>query len=338
MGEHRNDGRLSANALSDRVNSMAFDTPIAFIVFNRPDLTERVFGVIAERRPSRLLVVADGPRAGRAGEAERCRAVREIVGRVDWPCDVRTNFSEANLGCRRRVSSGIDWVFQNVDRAILLEDDCLPSASFFDYAAETLERYADDARIATVTGDNFQAVGRTYPGSYYFSRYPHIWGWATWRRAWANYDVTLAAWPAARATNWLATLLDDPDEVAYWTRAFDAVHAGEIDTWDYQWVFACWQQRALAVLPAVNLVSNLGFRADASHTTGTSAWANASAGELTDLRHPAEVVRDAAADRYTFDEVFGGRALRDARRPTRRVWRGVKRVATRAMRLLKGRP
>ena len=173
-------------------------TPVAFIIFNRPDTTARVFAEIAKARPPKLLVVGDGPRANRDGEADRVAEARAIIKNVDWPCEVLTNFSTPNLGCKKRVSSGIDWIFEQVEEAIILEDDCLPDPSFFQFCEEMLARYRHDDRIAMISGDNFLFGQVPVPESYYFSRYCHIWGWASWRRAWKDYDVNIPALAAIR--------------------------------------------------------------------------------------------------------------------------------------------
>ena len=159
-------------------------TPVALLIFNRPDTTERVFNAVAKARPSKLLVVADGPRDSRPGEAARCEQTRAIIKRVDWDCEVITNFADRNMGCKLRVSSGIDWIFEQVEEAIILEDDCLPDPSFFRFCDEMLERYRDNERVGMVSGGNLQFGRHRGTGSYYFSKYTHIWGWASWRRAW----------------------------------------------------------------------------------------------------------------------------------------------------------
>lgn len=284
---------------------MSLSTPIAFLIFNRPDLTERVFRAIAQARPRRLLVVADGPRGDRLGEAERCAAARAVIGRVDWPCEVQTNYADTNLGCRRRVAGGLDWVFSQVEEAIVLEDDCLPHASFFPFCEQLLQRYRDDRRVMHIGGNNFQEGHRRSADSYFFSKHNHIWGWATWRRAWAHYDLALATWPQLKQAGTASFLFDSPEEERYWTAIFDRMHAGAIDTWDYAWTYACWVQGGLAVYPSVNLVSNIGFRPDATHTTGTSARANLPVGELRALKHPPVVVRHREADEFTNRRVFG---------------------------------
>ena len=281
-------------------------TPVAFIIFNRPDTTERVFAVIAKARPPKLLVVADGPRENRAGEAERCAATRAIIDRVDWDCEVLTNFSDCNLGCKRRVSSGIDWVFEQVEEAIILEDDCLPDSTFFRYCQELLERYRHDQRVGLISGDNFQFGQRRNDDSYYFSKYVHIWGWATWRDRWTDsYDVSMAKWPRIRDEGWLADMVGNEREAAFWSKIFERVYRGEIDTWDYQWVFANWIEGRSTVLPATNLISNIGFDANATHTTGDSELANLPTRPLTfPLKHPVGVIRNMQADAYSEKKCF----------------------------------
>jgi hypothetical protein len=257
-----------------------------------------VFSAIAEAKPPKLLVVADGARRDRDDEAALCAQARRIIERVDWDCDVVTNFSEENLGCRKRIATGLDWVFQLVEEAVIVEDDCLPHPSFFRFCDELLERYRDDCRVMSISGDNFQP-GRPTSASYYFSRFPHVWGWATWRRAWRHYDEQMRLWPQfldARAIEGIV----HPSSVGYWSDILQSVHDNRIDTWDYQWTFACWTQGGLTALPSVNLVSNIGFRADATHTTAVSAFAALPSGEMRfPLTHPSFVLPDPRADRHT---------------------------------------
>jgi hypothetical protein len=281
-------------------------TPVAFIIFNRPDTTARVFAEIAKARPPKLLVVADGPRTHRAGEAELCIATRAIIEQVDWPCEVLINYSEVNLGCRKRVSSGLDWVFEQVPEAIILEDDCLPDPSFFRFCQEMLERYRTDQRIGMISGDNFQFGRQFGPESYYFSKYVHIWGWASWRDRWQNYyDVSMARWPQVRDGGWAGDLVGSATESAFWTRIFERVHRGEIDTWDYQWVFTNFLYGRLSIMPSVNLISNIGFGQGATHTTGESELAELPALPLTfPLVHPIGVFRNIRADAFSKTKCF----------------------------------
>jgi len=278
--------------------------PVAFLIFNRPGVTRRVFAEIARARPKRLLIVADGPRS--ADEVEKCAAARSVIDQVDWDCEVLTNFSDVNLGCKRRVSSGLDWVFEQCDSAIVLEDDCLPNHTFFPYCAELLEKYRNDERVMMVSGNNFQFGRERGPYSYYFSCYAHIWGWASWRRAWRHYDVGMSRWPALREASWLQSLFDDTAAVCYWEETLDRSYSGHIDSWDIQWVFTCLAHNGLTVSPNVNLVSNIGFGAEATHTKDDIyGVAELQAGEIeAPLKHPPFVIRDKDADRFVFERIF----------------------------------
>lgn len=281
-------------------------TPVAFIIFNRPDTALRVFAEIAKAKPPKLLVVGDGARTNRPGEAERVAATRTILEQVDWECEVLTNFSDVNLGCKKRVSSGIDWIFEQVEEAIILEDDCLPDATFFRYCQEMLALYRNDKRIGMISGDNFQFGRRYGADSYYLSKYVHIWGWATWRDRWReSYDVNMSQWPLVRDERRLMDLVGNSSEAPYWGKIFDRVFRGEIDTWDYQWLFANWLHGRLNIMPAVNLISNIGFGSDATHTKGGGELENMRVESLVfPLIHPLGLVRNIRADYFNDQMCF----------------------------------
>ncbi len=282
-------------------------TPVAFIIFNRPNTTERVFAEIAKAKPTRLLVVADGARIGIVGEAEKVTATRAIIDRVDWDCEVLTHYSDVNLGCKIRPATGIDWVFKQVEEAIILEDDCLPDATFFRYCQELLERYRYDQRIAMISGDNFQFGYRRNDDSYYYSRYTHIWGWATWRDRWQNnHDLKLAHWPKVKDEGLIYDIVSNRKEAQYWTDIFDRVYSGELNScWDYQWTFACWLQGRLTILPSQNLISNIGFGADATHTIVEIDVANLPLEALSfPIKHPLGVICNKTLDDRAFKRVF----------------------------------
>jgi hypothetical protein len=276
-------------------------TPVAFIIFNRPDRTERVFAEIAKARPPKLLVVADGPR--NSSEQESCDAARAIIDRVDWDCEVLKNYADVNLGCKRRVSSGLNWIFEQVEEAIILEDDCLPHADFFPFCGEMLARFCDDDRVSMVCGANFLRGQVPISDSYYFGHYGHIWGWATWRRSWRDYDVSMKAWAEVRSTQWLLELLHDKHAARHWSDVFEQTYRGRMDTWDYQWLFAWWIQRRLAVVPSANLISNIGYGDQSTHTKGFTPAAAVPIGPLFwPLRHPTELVCNEVADRFAFSQ------------------------------------
>lgn len=295
------------------MNATAITTPVALMVFNRPEHTSLVFQSVREARPARLLLVADGPRPGRGGEAELCAQVRRIVGEVDWPCQVSTCFSEVNLGCGLRMATGLDWIFDQVEEAIILEDDCVPHPTFFRYCQELLERYRDDARVMHIAGNNSGIAGSSSEFSYYFSRYTHCWGWATWRRAWRCYDFDVAQLDEAVAGARLDGIFARSNDLKGWLELFRQVHGDRAKhTWDYQWTFACWINGGLSILPNQNLISNVGFGPDATHTKDSdSSFACLPVGAMEfPLRHPGVVERDVEADERAQREIFAIPRLR----------------------------
>lgn len=272
--------------------------PMVLIIFNRPDLTSQVMNAIANAKPEKLFVIADGPRKDKIGESEKCAAARKLTEDIRWPCEVFRNYSEENLGCRNRIASGLDWVFQRVDRAIILEDDCLPDQSFFDYCTTLLEHYETDTRIGCISGTNIDNTAQSTLASYYFSKYPLVWGWATWRRVWENYDVDIPHWGEIRNSRWLEGIAED-NEREHWRKAFDRVFEESFDTWDYQLVFTLWRQRQLTIQPSTNLISNVGFRPDATHTKEEHKLANMSRRAIEfPLVHPKDFNEDVGADSH----------------------------------------
>lgn len=277
-------------------------TPVALIIFKRQDTTRRVFEAIRQAKPTKLFVIADGPRTDRPDEAEKCAATRAIIEQVDWDCEVLKNYSEVNLGCGLRPATGITWVFEQVEEAIILEDDCLPHPTFFRFCEELLEKYREDTRIMHISGNNFQFGRNRSNYSYYFSRYPHIWGWASWRRAWKNYDFEMKRFPEIIQKNWLNDILKDERYVQYWKQIFqDNYKVAKKSTWDYQWTFACWIQSGLSILPKVNLVSNIGFGSDATHTKKQNNKLASMSLEAMEfpLNHPDFIIQDVEADKFT---------------------------------------
>jgi len=281
-------------------------TPVALLIFRRPDTTEKVFEAIRQAKPPKLLVVSNMGRPTHPEEVAKCKAARSIIERVDWDCEVLTNYADTYLGCKQRIYSGLDWVFQNVEEAIIFEDDCVPHSSFFRFCEEMLERYRHDERIMAVTGDNFQTGRHRNDASYYFSRYTHFWGWATWRRAWQHYDVNMKVWPEIRDHGWLLDWLGDPKMVNWWVARFEEVYSDRKDTWDYQWIFSCWVQSGLCIVPKVNMVSNLGFGSESTHTRDSYDWrAGLPARELAfPLTHPRFVLQDEQADVFTQEKYY----------------------------------
>src|SRR5437773_274924 len=303
---------------------MMFATPVVLIIFNRPHLTEAVFAAIARVRPEKLFVIADGPRFPE--EARKCQMAKSIIDRVDWDCKILTDVSEKNLGCKRRVTSGLDWVFAQVDEAIILEDDSVPDPSFFMFCQTLLERYRHDERVMEIAGSNWQLGHKRTDYSYYFSKHSHTWGWATWKRAWRYYDENLTIWPDMKGTEAWTSMWDDAREAEYWEFMLDRVFVGKIDTWDYQWQFTMWCREGLSAVPNVNLVSNIGFGADATHTKrARHLLAGLPTHRLEDMRHPPSVNRHREADKFFFEQFLWDkpwkRYLRKIRGTLRRMMR-----------------
>lgn len=289
--------------------SSRLDVPVCLLIYRRPEMTRRVLEAVRAARPATLLVVADGPRPGDADEARACAAARAVVNEVDWDCRVLTQFATENMGLRQRVSSGLAWVFDQVDRAIILEDDCLPTASFFPFCDELLTRYADDERVMLISGDNAHGW-RPRGANYGFTSYALIWGWATWRRAWRRYDDTMSSWPALRDAGWMEKTFGHPRAVAHWRAKFEDGHR-RFNSWARAWVYACLTSGGLCAVPAMNLVSNIGFGEEATHTKGLVDGRSAAPTQPLNfpLRHPEHVAADPAADRFLERRLFGGAGL-----------------------------
>ena len=275
--------------------------PVTLLVYNRPELTRHALDGIRAYRPAHLFVVADGARPEDRRDEERCLEARRVIDLVDWPCDVTTAFATRHMGCAARVATGIGDALSRWPATIVIEDDCVAEPSFFRFAEELLERYAADERVFAVSGDNFQLSRPGRGASYSFSRFAHIWGWATWARAWRHYDPEMAAWQTLRESDWLEQRLDgDRDAARYWRRVFDRTVSGEIDSWAYRWLFACWLHGGLTAVPEHNLVSNIGFASNRR-----TAFGRLPTRPLEfPLRHPAAVERSIEADRLTQKWVF----------------------------------
>jgi hypothetical protein len=279
---------------------MGFDVPILFLVFNRPDLTAEVFSVLRQLRPKRLFVAADGPRPNVDGEVALCREARTIATAVDWECELKTLFRDKNHGCGPAVSGAISWFFDQVEEGVILEDDCLPSLSFFNFCKYALEKYREDTRIGTVSGDYFLPPDLFLDQPYYFSKYFQIWGWATWRRVWKKYRLDLSF---ETEENWLSIFSEvhsAPLEADYWIEILRALTKGTLNTWDYQMMFVSWREQLLHVAPTRNLVSNIGYRPDATHTSFESPLANFPRREIKDFEVDLEVCPLSHLDNLTF--------------------------------------
>ena len=290
---------------------MPVSEPVLLMGFNRPELMGRVLDRLREVRPHRLFVAVDGPRLGRAGEADRVQACRDLVSVVDWPCEVRSLFQDENLGCGRGVSTAISWFFSEVDRGIILEDDIVPDPSFFGFCAELLDRYQDDDRVFAVSGCNVVPMRRLSDpnAAYRFSTIPMVWGWATWRRSWEQHRIDIRGWRLELpATKLFARTGYSPTSTAFWASEFELTARGDVDTWDWQLTFAAMAAGQLTATSNVNLIENIGFGESATHTIhGRAPLAPPRPARLpTD---EVAVIADRMADAWATRHHFGGSLL-----------------------------
>ncbi len=277
--------------------------PILFLIFNRPDTTFEVFNSIKKAKPKQLFIASDGPRNNKLGEKEIVVDLREkIISKIDWPCEVKTLFKEENLGCGKSVSSAISWFFSNVTEGVIIEDDCVPNQDFYPYMSELLNKYRDDKSVKFIGGSNFQNGNQRGDGSYYFSKYCHVWGWGTWKEVWEQYKYDLSNVSEEELSKILKDCFKDLSMYNNWHRIFKKMITEPIDTWDYQLDYSIWKNNGVSIIPNVNLVSNIGFGEDATHTKNKySVYANHNTGSILPIVHPSvSISHDYQADEYFF--------------------------------------
>jgi hypothetical protein len=278
------------------------NTPVLFIVFNRPETTRQVFEAIRKVQPKQLFVAADGPRPDKPGEKEKCEEVRKIATAVDWDCEVKTLFWDENLGCGKGPATAITWFFENVEQGIILEDDCLPDLTFFSFCEILLDYYKDNEKIMHISGSNIQQGIKRNKFSYYFSAIPHMWGWATWRRAWKKYSYI----PYFKFEEKIY-------KEEYWRNIFKKIQSGELNTvWDYQWVFTLFRNQGLSIVPDKNLIINIGFGNSATHSTNPPYWyKNVELQKMENISHPTIVSINDKADKFLLNLLTGKLSISD---------------------------
>lgn len=282
-------------------------TPVLFLIFNRPDTTQQVFEAIRSAKPSRLYIAADGPRKGKPYEKKRCEEAREIATAVDWECSVKTLFRDENLGCGNSVAGAISWFFEQETEGIVLEDDCLPSSSFFRFCSELLKRYRNDTRIMQIGGNNFlDEEFRDDEYSYMFSDRNYVWGWATWKRAWDLFDFQTRHYDEVLKKGYLNDCFNSIYQKDYLNYVFDETFVRrKKNVWSYQFDFARIINSGLTIVPNRNLVINVGFGEHATHTTDDGLGFDWRLEEMSfPLKHPEFVLPDRSRDSMTFNRVF----------------------------------
>jgi len=276
--------------------------PVLLVVFNRPEFTRKVIDRLREIKPKIILVAADGPRLSNPSDIQNCKEVINVVNRgIDWPATLITNISKTNMGLRHRMASAITWAFTCYDKCIILEDDCIPNKSFFYFCTNLLNIYENTDSIGAITGDNFLNNKIAIEDSFYFSRYPQCWGWATWKRAWAYYDDAMLEWPAERNSGFLRKIFDHPLEIKYWEDIFDKVYEQKIESWAYRWFYSFWKKDFLCVTPRKNLITNVGVGVSATNTVVFEAGRHfLDSDDISfPLAKPQHVKQNIIADNYT---------------------------------------
>lgn len=291
---------------------------VLLLFFNRFDTTKRVFTQIAKVKPPRIYLAGDGSRhTDDKAKIERIRAF--LLGHISWDCEIHTRFLESNLGCKLAISSAISWFFSHEKQGIILEDDCLPNVSFFRFCDELLERYKHNEQVMMISGWSaldfaphtqveHLCAKASLKEDYYFSKYNHIWGWASWARAWSRYQLTFKDFKNEFK---ILNNFSSKNEKTLWYNTFKAYAQGKIDTWDYPWTYSIWKHKGLCIYPKQNMILNIGLnRADATHTNTESKFSSMPAYELIfPLKHPSKVEQNYRLDSIDFKAVFQNRPL-----------------------------
>jgi hypothetical protein len=275
------------------------------VAFNRPEKTRRVLEAVRAAAPRRLYLAVDGPRADVPSDVERCERTRRVLDDITWPCEVQRLYRPNNLGCKRGVAAAIDWFLAHEESGLILEDDCVPAADFFPFCADLLERYRDTPEVMMIGGHNELGTWDATEASYLFTRTAPIWGWATWRRAWARYDPAMTRWgdPATRAAVRSRMSLT---EYRIFSQKFDSVYEGRLDSWGFAWTLALLINGGVSVMPARNVITNIGFDSEATHTRRPSRREGVVPTHPIErpLRHPPSTTPDNSFERALFKKRF----------------------------------
>lgn len=279
-------------------------TPVLIIIFNRPDTTRRLIDALRSIKPSKIFIAADGPRTNKHGEDGLCKKTRTEALSIDWPCKIETLFRGENLGCKLAVSSAITWFFENVDEGIILEDDCIPNRSFFTFCELMLNKYRNNSDIMHINGTNFQFGVIRGNSSYYFSRCAQVWGWATWRRAWNKYDITMNDLDDFISNKQTDNLFHNKEISKYWNSLFKHIKKHNINTWDAQWVYSIMKNGGLTICPNINLIENIGFDSKSTHTKEIDTNTKQKTEEFKEIINPQTISPDIEADIYLYKIMY----------------------------------
>ena len=282
--------------------------PVTVIIFNRTDTLGLVFSSIKDYKPAVLFIIADGPRKEIIEDEEQCKIARQKVEElIDWECKVHRKYSEINLGLGERIKSGLDWVFSIVDSSIILEDDCIPTFSFYGFCEELIYRYKDDKRIMHISGNNYTPELNPNYGSYFFSKYGHIWGWATWARAWKLMDYEMQHWATIKERQAIRSIFN-LKEYKYFEKIFDMYYFNKNKPWGYRWFYSRMINNGLSIVPNTNLVTNIGIIGTHSDKKSTIHFREVDPNFVI-TSHPGFVIADSKYERYHFTQVINKRRL-----------------------------
>jgi hypothetical protein len=312
--------------MSNRIGTLyQTKSAVLFVIFNRPDTTEMVFEAIKAARPKRLYIAADAPRPNFPDDKLLCKQTKEAVSKIDWDCEVKTHFRKKNAGCKDAVSSAVTWFFDNENEGIILEDDCLPANSFFKFCDNLLEKYRFDTRVRHITGCNLQFGKKWGTGTYYFSNRTHVWGWAGWKRAWKDYDKDLNKFSNDEIRGRMQNIYQDPLVVESWVNIFNELKAGTINSWAYPLDFANFFNNGLVIIPNENLISNIGFNSNGTHTLHQDCvYANIPLSEVDEIIDPLFILPEKQADLAIINRDFN---IDEKRRKQNSVKGKIKKIA-----------
>lgn len=291
--------------MSYSITRRPFHTPILIIAWRRPSHTQELINCLRKVKPTCIYIACDGPNQSRQGEEEKVAKTRSVLDSINWNCDIHKLYHSGNQGCFYGVTSAINWFFSQIDYGIILEDDCIPHLDFFPFCEELLSAYRFDSRVWAISGNNFQNGKWTGKADYYFSKYFHCWGWATWRRAWEQYDGHIDSFKLLDKSEAFRNLFGSRIEAEYWIKCFNSITSEDIPTtWDHQFFYAMLINNALSIMPNRNLVSNIGFGIDATHCAQADIQYLADRRGLKLAIHPQYIKPDLDADLYTFKNTF----------------------------------
>lgn len=282
--------------------------PVVVIIFNRPDKTKILYESLKKYKPSKLLIISDGPRSNFANEKGKVVQSRKIFEKIEWECEILFNNSETNLGCRERIISGLNWVFSKVEKAIILEDDCIPTTEFFTYMEILLDRYQDRKKISSICGTNFLSDSYEVKDSYLYSKYCNVWGWGTWKDRWFKIDSQLKGLGKIKKKKFLIKYLGSFRAYLYWHWLLDRVDRKKIDSWAYIWNFTNFIEEKISIIPSTNLLTNIGIGKDSNHTQSLPykyISSQESTKKLTfPLKYPSNFLLDSEHDLKVEDTIF----------------------------------